>query len=57
MAIGDDVARRRALIWALVMASRGLQLVADGVLSESDRATAEHDYRDWVLNEATTQSM
>lgn len=47
---------RRAGIWAEVAATRGHQLVADGVISESLRAAAEGDYRIWVAEKCERQT-
>ena len=44
-------------IWAEVAASRGHQLVTDGYLSEEERANAEASYRDWIAEEAVSQTM
>src|SRR5919202_2747497 len=42
-------------IWADVAASRGHQLVADGAITEGQRAEAEADYRDWIRHGAEAQ--
>ena len=59
-----DVTRRidpdfeaRAGIWAAVAASRGHQMVADGVISESERRSAEVDYRVWLGDGAESHAM
>ncbi len=44
-------------IWAEVAASRGYQMVADGMIDEQERATAEADYRAWVHNSAQSQRL
>ena len=44
-------------IWAAVAASRGQQMVADGLLTEAQRATAEAEYRAWVHDQARSQTM
>lgn len=44
-------------IWAEVAASRGLQMVSDGYLTETERATAEMQMREWIDNEAVVQTM
>lgn len=58
VSVEDEVAKRgapdfeqRAGIWAQVAASRGHQLVSDGMISESVRAAAEADYRTWVAED------
>jgi SAM-dependent methyltransferase len=52
---GNADFEQRAGIWANVAANRGPQMVADGFLTEVDRAAAETDYRAWVERDA--QSM
>ncbi|PYM94659.1 MAG: ubiquinone biosynthesis methyltransferase UbiE [Candidatus Rokuibacteriota bacterium] len=44
----------RAGIWAAVAATRGHQMVADGVISEAERRAAEADYRAWLRDGAQT---
>jgi 2-polyprenyl-3-methyl-5-hydroxy-6-metoxy-1,4-benzoquinol methylase len=44
-------------IWAEVAASRGHQMVTDGVLTETQRAAAEVDYRAWMRHGAISQTM
>ena len=44
-------------LWAEVAASRGQQMVADGILTETQRATAETEYRTWVHDSAVAQTM
>lgn len=44
-------------IWAEVAATRGHQMVADGLLSETQRATAEAEYRAWIRTEAGAQTL
>jgi len=39
-------------IWADVAASRGRQMVKDGFISETERSTAETEYRNWIESEA-----
>ncbi|MCY9589768.1 methyltransferase domain-containing protein [Paenibacillus chitinolyticus] len=48
---------QQAGIWADVAATRGVQMVADGYLSEQERAAAETEYRQWVQTEAVSQTM
>jgi ubiquinone/menaquinone biosynthesis C-methylase UbiE len=38
----------RVGLWADVAATRGHQMVADGAVTEQQRATAEVEYRDWM---------
>jgi ubiquinone/menaquinone biosynthesis C-methylase UbiE len=47
----------RIAIKAEVVAQRGPQLVAENWISESERATAEADYREWIKNEAEYQRL
>jgi len=51
-----DFATRLGL-WAEVAASRGHQMVADGLLAEPQRATAEAEYRAWMHDQALSQTM
>lgn len=44
-------------IWAEVAATRGRQMVRDGVLTEAQRAAAEADYRHWMQDQAVSQRM
>jgi ubiquinone/menaquinone biosynthesis C-methylase UbiE len=44
-------------LWAEVAASRGYQMVADGFLTEAQRATAEAEYRAWMHESAAAQTM
>jgi ubiquinone/menaquinone biosynthesis C-methylase UbiE len=62
--VQDEVARRgdpdfeeRVGIWAEVAATRGRQMVADGAISEAERARAEADYREWVRTAARSQTL
>jgi SAM-dependent methyltransferase len=54
---GDADFATRAGIWAEVAATRGHQMVADGVVSEDDRRRAEADYRAWVDTEAMSMTL
>ena len=47
----------RAGIWASVAATRGHQMVADGAVSESERRSAEVDYRAWLRAGAESHTM
>ena len=44
-------------IWAEVAATRGHQMVADGLITEAQRARAEAEYRTWVETEAESQTL
>jgi SAM-dependent methyltransferase len=54
---GDVDFTARIGIWAAVAATRGHQMVADGVLTETERATAGADYRTWIENRAEAQTL
>lgn len=54
---GDPDFDQRISIWAQVMASRGHQMVADGVISEEERADAERQFREWAQGAARSQTM
>jgi SAM-dependent methyltransferase len=47
----------RIRIWAEVAASRGHQMVADGVIDEEGRAAAEADHRQWARTRAESQTL
>lgn len=47
----------RVGIWAEVAATRGYQMVADGFLTETQRATAEAEYRTWMQTEAEAHTL
>jgi hypothetical protein len=51
-----DFATRLGL-WAEVAAARGHQMVADGLLTETQRATTEAEYRAWMQTEAEAQTL
>lgn len=51
-----DFAARLGL-WAEVAATRGHQMVADGFLTATQRATAEAEYRTWIQTEAEAQTL
>ena len=62
--VQDEVSRRadpdfavRVGIWAETAATRGHQMVADGAVSEAERARAEAEYREWVGREASSQTL
>ncbi|ETW99794.1 methyltransferase domain-containing protein [Candidatus Entotheonella palauensis] len=44
-------------IWAEVAATRGHQMVQDGIITEVQRAAAEADYRHWMQEKAISQRM
>jgi ubiquinone/menaquinone biosynthesis C-methylase UbiE len=44
-------------LWADVAASRGHQMVADGIISETQRAAAEAEYRTWMRDSAESQTL
>lgn len=54
---GDPDFETRIGIWAAVMASRGRQVVADGFITEEERALAEEEYSAWMKEEAQSQSL
>lgn len=49
--------QRRIALWPGVIATRGHQVVADGWLTEADRALAEKDIRRWIAEASPTQSL
>ena len=51
-----DFAVRMGL-WAEVAATRGHQMVADGVITKPQRAAAETEYRVWLHDNAATQRL
>jgi SAM-dependent methyltransferase len=53
----DNDFHSRISIWADVAASRGIQMVEDGFITESERATAEKEYREWIKEVAMSQTM
>lgn len=53
----DEDGKSRLGIWAAVAATRGFQLVQDGYIIESQRATAEADYREWVNTTVVSQTL
>lgn len=54
---GDPDFELRIRLWGEVIATRGHQLVADGFLTETERARASHEFRQWAGSEAQTQSL
>ena len=53
----DGDGKSRLGIWSAVAATRGIQLVRDGYLTESQRAAAETDYLEWVNTKAVSQTL
>lgn len=49
--------QRRIALWPGVIATRGHQVVADGWLTEADRALAEEAIRRWIAESHPTQSL
>jgi SAM-dependent methyltransferase len=47
----------RAGLWAEVAATRGRQMVSDGVITEFQRAVAEMEYRAWLRDTARSQCL
>ncbi len=45
------------LIWAGVASFKGVQMVQDGYMEESERAVAEEQYRKWAAGQAEFQKM
>jgi ubiquinone/menaquinone biosynthesis C-methylase UbiE len=54
---GEEDFEVRMALWAEVIATRGHQLVADGALTEAERAGAEHDLREWIGKSAQRQTL
>ncbi|MFL5804603.1 MAG: class I SAM-dependent methyltransferase [Roseiflexaceae bacterium] len=54
---GDPDFATRINLWPDVAGSRGHQVVADGAISEADRAAAEAEGRAWARDEAQTQTL
>ena len=44
-------------LWAEVVATRGHQMVSDGVITESQRTAAETEYRAWLHDHAASQCL
>jgi hypothetical protein len=49
--------RTRMGIWAKVAETRGVQLVADGYLSEKERLKAVEDYYNWMETDGNRMEM
>ncbi|MEC0106296.1 methyltransferase domain-containing protein [Paenibacillus taichungensis] len=54
---GEPSFQEQITIWAEVAATRGVQMVADGYLTEHERITAENEYREWAQTKAESQTM
>jgi hypothetical protein len=54
---GDGDFERRLALWPGVIATRGHQIVADGMLEERERAAAGEAFAEWLATEAELQSM
>jgi ubiquinone/menaquinone biosynthesis C-methylase UbiE len=54
---GDADYQRRIALWPGVIATRGHQMVADGWLTEADRALAEQDIGHWIAESSPAQSL
>lgn len=53
----DDHFKSAISIWADVAASRGLQMVKDGYITEEECYRAEYDYRQWMKTNALSQTL
>ena len=49
--------KSRLAIWSAVAATRGLQLVSDGYLTEFQRMTAEKEYLEWIASTSVSQTL
>lgn len=54
---GDPGFETQIVLWRNAIATRGHQIVADGVLDGGSRAAAEEAFGDWIDSEATRQSL
>lgn len=54
---GDEDFDARIALWPDVMATRGHQVVADGLLSERERSEATHALREWGRADAQRQTL
>jgi SAM-dependent methyltransferase len=54
---GDPDFETRMALWPGVIATRGHQLVADGMLDEAERAAAGEAFADWIASAAQSQSL
>jgi ubiquinone/menaquinone biosynthesis C-methylase UbiE len=54
---GDEDFEVRIALWGQVIATRGHQVVQDGLLEESLRARAEADFQEWARTDAQSQTL
>lgn len=54
---GDADFERRMALWPSAIATRGHQIVADGMLEEPDRAAASEAFTQWLATVAELQSL
>jgi ubiquinone/menaquinone biosynthesis C-methylase UbiE len=54
---GDSDFDTRMALWPGVIATRGHQLVADGKLSEAERAAAGRAFAEWIATDARSQAL
>jgi SAM-dependent methyltransferase len=54
---GDASFERRMALWPGVIATRGHQMVADGMLTERERAAAGDAFARWLATDAQSQSL
>ena len=52
---GDRDFDEQILLWSKVAHSRGMQMVADGYLTEAERALGEKQFRSWAADSAVHQ--
>ncbi|MBP1915031.1 ubiquinone/menaquinone biosynthesis C-methylase UbiE [Lederbergia galactosidilyticus] len=53
----DEDFQTHISVWASVVASRGLQMVKDGFLTEQERTQVGEEYEKWIQEKAETQIM
>ena len=54
---GDADFETRIALWPTVIATRGHQIVADGMITERERAAAEAAFAEWLRDAATSQCL
>jgi SAM-dependent methyltransferase len=54
---GDTDFETRMALWPAVIATRGHQIVADGMIEERDRAAAEAAFTEWLRDAARSQCL
>ena len=54
---GDSGFATHVVLWRDVIATRGHQMVADGMLDEAQRAAAEESFADWIDADAMRQAL